>query len=391
MTGTFLRSAVRSLAVVATLWLGSPAQSQETPRGLLAPGDAAVTGFAGAVRPIEVDAGTGDSLGKTRINLSGPTLRIVDLHAIGGRPSGQFVNTAKPYTFTAAQIGQVFGVALDNATPPNIYAAASSAYGLPIVVKTPDNKIEHVVKGQPGAYFMPGLFGFKPQGGGPGSIWRIDGVTGAVTLFANAQTNGAPNPGPALGGLVYDVTSDTMLAADRWSGQIHRYRMDGSEVAIYDHGVEGRRAAGLTPIAPAPTPFDVASPNFDSADPATWGYAAPERRVFGLGVRGGRLYYAVAGGLEIWSVSIRPDGGFGKDARRDIVVPPGTGATEISRITFDDQGRMYLAERAAPTGAPDFEALAGEGVGRVLRYTIVDNAPDGAPAKNAGERIATPA
>ena len=39
----------------------------------------------------------------------------------------------KPFTVTAAQVGQVFAVVLDNSTPPNIYIAASSAYGLPIV------------------------------------------------------------------------------------------------------------------------------------------------------------------------------------------------------------------------------------------------------------------
>ena len=40
---------------------------------------------------------------------------------------------------------------------------------------------------------------------------------------------------------------------------------------------------------------------------------------------------------------------------------------------------MFLAERAAPTGAFDFEALTPEGAGRVLRYAIVGAAGDGAP------------
>ena len=39
--------------------------------------------------------------------------------------------------------------------PPNIYAAATSAYGLPIVAKGDDGKLNHVEKGQPGAAFMP--------------------------------------------------------------------------------------------------------------------------------------------------------------------------------------------------------------------------------------------
>jgi hypothetical protein len=40
---------------------------------------------------------------------------------------------------------------------------------------------------------------------------------------------------------------------------------------------------------------------------------------------------------------------------------------------------MILAERAAPTGAFDFEALTLEGTGRVLRYAIVGAADDGTP------------
>ena len=101
--------------------------------------------------------------------------------------------------------------------------------------------------------------------------------------------------------------------------------------------------------------------------PATWNYAAPERRIFGLAVHQSRLYYAVADSLQIWSVGLQPDGTFGNDAVIELAVPPSTGPTEISKITFDEQGRMFLAERPAPTGAFDFEALAVPEFGRVRR------------------------
>ena len=100
--------------------------------------------------------------------------------------------------------------------------------------------------------------------------------------------------------------------------------------------------------------------------------------IFGLGVFRGRLYYAVAAGLQVWSVGLAPDGSFADDATREINVPPAAGPTEISKITFDDRGRMLLAERPAPTGAYDFEALTPDGIGRVLRYAIVNSYP-GAP------------
>jgi hypothetical protein len=58
-------------------------------------------------------------------------------------------------------------------------------------------------------------------------------------------------------------------------------------------------------------------------------------------------------------------------------VPPAAGPTEVSNITFDEQGRMYLADRPAPTGAFDFEALAVGGIGRVLRYAVTATMPDG--------------
>ena len=69
----------------------------------------------------------------------------------------------KLFTFPAASIGQVFGVAIDDASHPNIYAAATSAYGLPIVAPGADGQPEHIPLGAPKAAFMPGLWG--PQGG----------------------------------------------------------------------------------------------------------------------------------------------------------------------------------------------------------------------------------
>ena len=103
----------------------------------------------------------------------------------------------------------------------------------------------------------------------------------------------------------------------------------------------------------------------------------PQRRVFGLAVYQHRLYYAVADSLQIWSVGLNADGSFGNDAVIELAVPPSSGPTEISKITFDEQGRMFLADRAAPTGAFDFEALAVPAIGCVLRYAVITTTPDG--------------
>lgn len=350
--------------------------SAQTPSsGIIKPGDAAVTGFSGVTYPPRVRRSE-NPLEQTFIDLNGATLRIVDLQNMGAAAYGQLVAAPKPFIANAAQLGQVFGVALDNQVPPNIYVAASSAYGLPVVTTGSDGLLVHVRTGGPGAEFMPGLWGPTALGGGPGSIWKIDATTAAVSLFANVVPGNRANSGAALGGLAYDPDSDTLFAADRESGLVHRFNMSGQEIGRFDHGLAGRQAAGLAPVAFDPSRWlNVASPAFDSANPDTWNYAAPERRVFGLGIRAGRLYYAVAAGSQVWSAAIAPNGL--NDPVLELAVPPGPGPGEISKIAFDDMGRMFLAERPAPTGAFDFNELTEAGTGRVLRYQIVERTPAG--------------
>src|SRR5262249_43330942 len=48
---------------------------------------------------------------------------------------------------------------------------------------------------------------------------------------------------------------------------------------------------------------------------------------------------------------------------------------EISKITFDDDGRMFLAERPAVVNDYDMHVLATPGIGRVLRYMLIDTQP----------------
>ncbi|TLG74091.1 hypothetical protein [Methylocystis sp. B8] len=378
-------------AIIALVASHGPSYAQQAPsNGVLADGNAVVTGFSGA-QPPRLIAPQANPADQTFIDLNGPALRVIDLQGPLAPPRTQLLQAPKPFTLTAGRIGQVFAVALDNASPPNIYAASTSAYGLPIVVANAGGEGAPVraKQGAPNASFMPGLFGPSTLQGGPGSIWRIDGVTGETRLFANVTLGGAPNPGPALGGLAFDAASSNLFVADRGTGMIHRLDMTGAERSHYDHGAQGRPSAGLpaAPFNPA-NRLDIASAQFHTDDPATWGYAPPERRIFGLAVHAGRLYYAVAERLQIWSVAIMPDGTFAADARIEVTVAPGAGATEISKIAFDDQGRMLLAERAAPTGAYDFGALAQPGIGRVLRYAPTASVEAGAAWQAAPDEYA---
>ena len=100
---------------------------------MLAPGNAVFSLFSG-VRTLSGSATAAQSFDKTYIDVDGPVVRIIDLDRFGGPPQGQEVPARKPFSVEAADVGQVFAVALDDETPPNIYAAATSVYGLPIVV-----------------------------------------------------------------------------------------------------------------------------------------------------------------------------------------------------------------------------------------------------------------
>jgi hypothetical protein len=353
-----------------------PAAAQQ-PSGIYMPGNAAVTGFSGDLPPIQIAPGV-DPNQLTFIDPNGPALRVIDLQHMGGPPGAQLIGAPKPFTVSASLIGQVFGVAIDDSSPPNIYAAATSIYGLPIVAPAGTNgQLVHVASGAPSASFMSGLWG---QQGGPGSIWKIDGASGQVSRFANVTTNGRANSGAALGGLAYDPVSKSLLVADRETGLIHRFGPNGIDLGTYDHGVAGRNAVGLTPVPwTAQSGIDVTNSNFDSTQPSTWDYAAPQRLVFGLAVYQHRMYYGVADSLQVWSVGLNADGSFASDPRIEIAAPPSTGSTEISAIAFDEQGRMYLAERPAPTGAFDFEVLSVPSVGRSLRYAIVGMTVSGQP------------
>lgn len=344
-----MRFGVRVFAQVCALILPVflAAGIAEAQTSVMAPGAAAVTGFSGVP----------ENQSDQPIDLDGPSLRIIQLPT-----GGDFglVDAQKRYTATASDIGQVFGVTLDNQQIPNIYAAATSNYGLAIF--TPDGRTR---RGAPGADYVAGQFGPADQGGGPNSIWRIDGKTGRVALFANVD-----NPTPAsLGGIAFDAKTQQIFAADRATGLIHRFSMDGADQGTYDHGEEGRQAANLDPVAFDPAGVaKIEDRNFDSQEPGTWGFAPEERRVFALAMHNGRLYYSVADGPSIWSVSIANDGSFGDDPRFEATVPSLRRGIEVTAITFDTRGWMYTAERGATTGDPDFMQVAEDGRSRVQRF-----------------------
>lgn len=376
----------RCFALLAALCsLTAPAVAEDAPpvvHTLLRPGNVVVSGFSGTrlADPTQTSA-TASADGIT-LDANGASLRILSVDT--GGPTGDPLRNAREVAaYSARTLGQVFGIALNDAvdpatkTPaPNIYATASSAYGLNIVLPpaTQDGWPRRTLGGDPQASWMAGQWGDgidangKPLAGGPGSIWRIDGTTGKITLLATIATSGKPNAAAGLGNIAYDPVSHQLFVSDLESGLIHRLSLTGEDLGTFDHGVAGRKAAGFSEVPDDPTArADIKSNQFRSDDPNTWGFAQPSRRVWGLNVSAGRLYYAVADGPEVWSVGLNSDGSFGT-ARREIILPQDKDPFEISDISFDSRGWIYLAQRPPVTGTSDYLFLAAEAPARVLRY-----------------------
>jgi hypothetical protein len=343
-------------------------------------GDAVVTGFSGTLAPeaSKRRAANKSTIDHTFINPDGPSARIVGVGKPGYVWDGRLFEAPKTFDVLAKDVGQVFGVALDDATPPNIYLAATSVFGLNIVRRGRDSLPERRKNGGPGAGWMKAQFGLDLQGG-PGAIYKVDGATGAVTLFANVTLDGVPNPGPALGNLAYDSAHKQLFVSDLYTGMIHRFALDGGDSgAPYDHGVAGLTAAKLPALAfdPKNRP-NIASDRFDSEDPNSWGYAPAARRVWGLAVHDGRLFYSARNGSrtdgpQIWSVGIAADGNFASDPRWELDVAAKPGPFAISDIAFSQSGAMILAQRAPAAGAYDYVAFTQAGEPRVLRYRLKD-------------------
>ena len=390
-----LRTAGMALshAVFLTIAL-LPAKPSFAQQDALQPGEAYVTRFSGA-KP-----GTGGAV----IDTGGTVGSIIDVRAPRKPPLGQhWIDEPQRKPVTASQVGQVFGVTLDDASPPNVYLTATSAFGL------------HRM----GNNWMPGMWG---QGGGPGTIYRLDASTGyAPRVFTQITLNGRPNSAPALGNIAYDRINKQLFVSDLETGMIHRIRAaDGGDLGFYDHGSQGRtnftnvedgQQKSLPPIAFDPNSrarIEDCQGRFDYS-PQCWNFATTGRRVWGLGVRRdvmrneSRLYYAVWSSPDfgqtvwnqegddekrnsVWSVRLGPNGGFDpSDVRREFILPDffvkpediarsgySQPVSDISFAECGDRPVMLVAERGGirnlGLGAPN--AFANPHEARALRYEL---------------------
>ena len=362
---TAIMSAVAAIALTAGHTSGANANES-----ILTPGDSIVTGFSGTVAP-----DTSVSPNGYFIDLDGSSAQILSLRSLDGPPGGSVSVPWSKYQLKAREIGQVFAIALDDGQDeavPYIYFGATSYFGLEIVVPDPadDGKLKRVKIGHPDAQWMPGQFG---EDGDPGAIWRVNGNTGEVTLFAVLPDNS----GPGIGDIVFDEEAGQFYVSDLDTGLIYRIDADGTVIGSFDHGVDGREAAGLAEIEDDGRIADIESSSFNSADPATWGYTQKHRRIAGMAVRDGRLYYAVADGPQVWSVGITDDGRFTGDARLEFDAGKVPGAGPVTDMAFDDDGRLYLAQRGEQRVGGDYSRFAETNRSSVLRFRFVASDDNG--------------
>lgn len=352
-------------------------------------------------------SGTTEQDGRRVIDPAGAVASILELRQPGGPPRGEhWFNELQRGVVTAGEIGQVFGVALDDATPPNIYVTATAAFGLH---RTADN-----------TDWMPGMWGAD---GSPGTVWKLDAQNNYIPeVFARIELAGRPNSGAGLGNIAFDRWNRQFFVSDLETGMIHRLRhADGADLGAFDHGVSGRAAfvdiLEETVRSLPPVPFDPENrariedcPSGDFArTPSCWNLADFRRRVWGVGVRRDavseevRVYYAVwssqgfgnpdyANASEdeqrnaLWSVGIEPDGSFNANsARREFLLPDFFRSPEaiaragrshpVSDIAFPVHGAqtvMLIAERGGMRnrGLAADNAFTYPHEARVLRYEL---------------------
>ncbi len=356
------------------------------------PGEAYTTRFSGTIE-VEVEDDDGDPI--SVIDPDGIVGSIIDIRAPNHAPRGEhWLTEPQRAPLTAGEVGQIFGIAIDDWDPANIYVAATSAFGLHL---TEDGQ------------WMPGMWG--PEGG-PGTVYKLNGENGYLPeVFADITLDGRPNSGAGLGNIAYDKWHEQIFVSDLETGMIHRIDTEtGEDLGLYDHGIDGRSAFidgetgdfGALPVIE----FDPASaaaledcPEDFSQTPQCWNIADYRRRVWGLGVFAAhegdvRLYYAVWSAdpfdaedwvdtpedqqNSVWSIGINDDGSFNiQDVRREFVLPTfdhlGTvTGTAVSDIAFSEDGTMLIAERGGlrNLGLGEDQSFAAPHVSRVLQYKL---------------------
>ena len=213
------------------------------------------------------------------------------------------------HEWTDVNLGQVFGVALDDAPNPNIYVTSTRVYG---------------------------------NFSGTGRVFKLDGTTGIPSVLATL-----PNSNVGLGNIAYDRDNSQLFVTNLEDGMIYRLDLSGAVLSTFD------------PFLP-----DDGAPGFSPLGERIWGIQVYNCRVY-FGVwseDAGRPGTPNA----VWSVGLDTAGEFVGPETLEVTLPddetrPYT--MPISDIAFSRDGKMMIAERGVWA---DTTTAAHQG--RILEY-----------------------
>lgn len=240
--------------------------------------------------------------------------------------------TPQDYThpqWDLATLGSVFGVTFDG--QGNAYVAHSVAY----------------------FYDVMGTLGVSAAGDGRGVIYRIDGITGAPSLFRTLPQAAGTGKELGIGNLDFDCTRDCLFATDLEDGRLYSIKASSGAISTFDHEtgtveVESSVDNGDA-IAEGPNPGGI------STEPS--GFPGNGKVPYAVKVAGDRVYYSVweAYGVAqtVHSVQIDAGGAFiAGTSRLELSIPfapnhpyPAVNCPIVD-ISFDGDCCMLLAERS---------------------------------------------
>ena len=225
-----------------------------------------------------------------------------------------------------------------------------------------DGRPDRLRKGQPDAQWMAGQFG-TDKGGGPGSIYRIDGRTGAVVPVRDhpRQQRRRPRRHRVRQGEPAVLRVGSRHRPDPPSGR----QRCGDRQLRPRHG----RARWSRDSTRLPTTGDGST---SRTPPSTWRTRAPGASRSPSGACGAWPSCSAASTTRLQTRS-------GRSASAPTAASPATRALElqvadapidsaITKIAFDGEGRMYLAQRGAIRGSYDYSVFAEPLQSSVLRY-----------------------
>ncbi len=232
-------------------------------------------------------------------------------------------------------MGEVFGIAIDS--EKNVYFTSTRI-----------------------AY--DGAWNANSGDGGVGGVYKMNANDWSISTFINTGTgaNEMPNSDPGLGNICYNKFHNQLYITNFEDGRIYRYDMDGNLLSTFD-------------------PF--------VSDDGSNGFVGYGEALFGININGSnesdvKLFFsrvvedinnASIENNSIWYVELDNNGEFSGSENYCFSTTDynSSGNTRpISDITFDAQGRMYLAEKGITTFVDDNYAPHNS---RGFRYALDQN------------------